>query len=227
MAQHRTSSAHALAALAMAEVAGAGSKAGHASLPGFAIDRPALAGRKPAQVRGRAEVKRLRTGEVETLAYQASTHGPLSVQCRVGRTHLTLKALPEEAREPIVFALLARLALALRVSGRECLRALELARVSGGAGLTVAPGLRPAFGDLLRRLLEHPAAEAEPEAIQAVGDMLGVVPEAVHDEARRRTEEWVWMGLQAARGRHAAPTGLEALADRLGVERPHPARARR
>jgi alpha-amylase/alpha-mannosidase (GH57 family) len=232
MILHRTSSAQALAALVMAEVArgSGGAKAAHASIPGFAIERPRLAGQKPASLKGRAEVHRLRTGETETLAYEASAPGPLSVQCRVGRTQLTLKALPEDAREPIVFTLLARLAVAPRVSGRDGLRALELAKASGGAGLAVAPGLRPAFGDLLKRLIEEPASEqTDAETVEAVGALLDVVPEAVHDESKRRTEEWVWMGLQAARARHGPPpAGLEQLADRLGLERPHPAaRARR
>jgi alpha-amylase/alpha-mannosidase (GH57 family) len=228
MAQHRTTSAHAVAAVAMAELASAvGAGQPRSSVPGFAILRPRLAGRKTAKVSGRAEVTRLRTGETETLAYEAAPHGPLGLQCRVGKQNLTLAALPEETREPIVFALLARLAVAARVTGRDCLRALELARASSGAGLVVAAGLRPAFSDLLRRLLEHaPAEQADAETILAVGGLLEVVPEPVHDEARRRAEEWVWLGVSAARARQSpAPPGLETLAERLGFERPQPPRA--
>jgi alpha-amylase/alpha-mannosidase (GH57 family) len=231
MMLHRMTSTHAVAAVAMAELAGAaGARKTHASVPGFSIDRPRATDARAARLRGRAEVGRLRTGDHETLTYEATVQGSLSLQCQVGRTHLSLKALPEEAREPIVFALLARLALAPRVTGRDCLRALELARASGGAGLMVAPGLRPAFPDLLRRLLEQPAAEhSDPDTVQAVAALLEVVPESVHDEAKRRTEDWVWLGLLAARQRHAAPSPtLEALAEQLGFERHQPPlRARR
>jgi alpha-amylase/alpha-mannosidase (GH57 family) len=231
MSQHRTTSVHAVAATAMSELAGvAGAGREHTSVPGFTIHRPKLASRKPVRLTGRAEVTRLRTGETETLPYEATAHGLLTLDCRVGRSHVALGALPEDSREPIVLALLARLAVASRVTARDCARALELARMSGGAGRVVAPALRPAFPDLLRRLVAHGGADqADAETIEVVAALLDAVPEGIHDEAKRRTEEWIWQGITAARGRGMAPSSaLEALAERLGFERPHhPLRARR
>jgi alpha-amylase/alpha-mannosidase (GH57 family) len=231
MSMHRSTAAHAVAAVAMAELAGtAAAGREQSSVPGFKVERPRLSARKTARLRGRARVSRLRTGETETMPYQATAQGPLALHCQVGRIHLTLSALPEETREPIVLARLAGLALAPRVAARDCLRALELAAVTGGAGLTIAPGLRPAFTAILLRLLEQErAADADPAMIQVVSALLDAVPESVHDESRRRTQEWVWLGLATARTRRTPPSPvLESLGERLGFERPTTAvRARR
>ncbi len=231
MSEHRTTAVHAVAAVAMAELAGAaGAGRDQTTVPGFLIHRPKLASRKPLRLRGQAKVDRVRTGDSEELAYDAVAAGPLSLECRVGRTSVPLGSLPEDMREPVVMAVLARLAVAPKVNARDCARALELARVSGGSGRTVAPALRPAFPDLLRRLVAHGGADqADAETLEVVGALLDAVPEGVHDEARRRTEEWIWLGLNAARARDAAPgLALEALAERLGFERvPAPLRVRR
>jgi Domain of unknown function (DUF3536)/Glycosyl hydrolase family 57 len=217
--QHRTTAAHALAAAALSEVAGAQpSAATHRDVAGFAIDRPRPKANHTA-IKGKATVRHLRTGDTEDLAYEARAQGPLNLVAKVGKHSFALPALPEEAREPIALALLSRLAEAPVVSAREAEQAMELARSAGSAGDRIDPVLVPVFGDILPRLLASQAAEsASTEMLAVVTEMLDAVPEGNRGAAAGAIQEWLWQGLTVLRGRSKAPgAAFRLLAEAVGL----------
>ena len=219
VSQHRTTAAHALAAAALAEVAGAQpSAATHRDVAGFAIDRPRPKANHTA-IKGKATVRHLRTGDTEDLAYEARAQSPLNLVAKVGKQSFALPALPEEAREPIALALLSRLAEAPVVSAREAEQALELARSAGSAGDRIDPVLVPVFGDILPRLLASQAAEsASTEMLAVVTEMLDAVPEGNRGAAAGAIQEWLWQGLTVLRGRGKSPgAAFRLLAEAVGL----------
>ena len=217
--QHRTTAAHALAATALAEVAGAQpSAATHRDVAGFSIDRARPKSNLTA-IKGKATVRHLRTGDTEELTYEARAQSPLNLVAKVGKQSFSLPALPEEAREPIALALLCRLAAAPVVSAREAEQALELARSAGSAGDRIDPVLVPVFGDILPRLLASQVAEsATTEMLAVVTEMLDAVPEGNRGSAAGAIQEWLWQGLTVLRGRGKHPgAAFRMLAEAVGL----------
>jgi len=108
--------------------------------------------------------------------------------------------------------------VAPRVTAREGRQALELARSIGSAGDRIDPAFHPAFAALLPRLLEqHPAEKADAESLAVVSELFEAVPPPERGEAAKRVQEWVWQGLQHARGRgRPPPLGLRTLAHIVG-----------
>ena len=223
--QHRTTSGHAVAAMALSELAGRSAARMKSTISGFAVEHALARTELRPVVKGKAQVKHLRTGIEESLSYEASARSPLAPQCKVGNgktggktTTFSLAALPEEAREPIAVALLARLAAAEKVTSREGRQALELARSIGAAGDTTDPAFHQIFGAILPRLLEESSADrADASSLEVIAEFLEAVPEAARGEATRRLQDWLWQGLAALKqaGRPASPT-LRILAERAG-----------
>jgi alpha-amylase/alpha-mannosidase (GH57 family) len=222
VSQHRTTPAHAVAAMALSELSGQSAIYPHCQVAGFAVDHPV--GRKQLHpvVKGRAKVRNLRTGEEESLPYEASARSPFAPTCKVGKTSFTLAALPEEAREPIALGLLGRLATADKVSPREGRLALELAHSVIGAGDITDPAFHELFAALLPRLLEgQPAERADAVVLEVISDVFEAVPEQIRGEATRRLQEWLWQGLSALRAAgRPAPTTLRLLAEKAGFAPP-------
>jgi alpha-amylase/alpha-mannosidase (GH57 family) len=220
VSEHRTTAAHAIAAVALGEIAGATGALSTvpALLPGFEVAQRPPRSRRPT-LTGRATVRHVRTGETVTVPFSARARAPLQLTCRVGKEVFTVPSLPEEAREPLVLALLARLVTAPKVTVKDCRRALELARATAGAGESTGALYHPAFADLLPRLLEDvPAARSTDEALETVAEILSAVPEASRLPCERRTQEWIWEGLIALAARGRTPSlGLRALAENLNL----------
>jgi alpha-amylase/alpha-mannosidase (GH57 family) len=217
--QHRTTAGHALAAAALAEVAGAQpSAAPHKDVAGFAIDRSRPKSGAPV-VKGKATVRHLRTGATEELHYQAKAQGPLALVAKVGTQSFALAALPEEAREPIALALLSRLAETPVVSAREAQQALELARSAGSAGDRIDPVLVPVFADIIPRMLAAQAAEsAGTELLAAVTEVLDAVPEGTRGGPAGAIQEWLWQGLTILRAKGKTPSvAFRMLAEMVGL----------
>jgi alpha-amylase/alpha-mannosidase (GH57 family) len=218
VSQHRTTAAHAVAAMALSELSGQSAVYPHCQVAGFAVDHPVARKQLHPVVKGRAKVRNLRTGEEESLPYEASARSAFAPACKVGKTAFTLSALPEEAREPIALGLLSRLTAADKVSPREGRQALELARSVIGAGDITDPAFHELFAALLPRLLEgQPAERADAVVLEVITDVFEAVPEPARGEATRRLQEWLWQGLATlkAAGR-PAPSPLRLLAEKAG-----------
>jgi hypothetical protein len=219
VSQHRTTAAHAVAALALSDLAGAAVAAtAHATVSGFTVDRARGKAEAHPTIKGKATARHQRTGEPVELRYEARAKTALQLSCKVGNTEVALPALPEESREPIALALLARLAVAPRVTARDGRQALELARSVGSAGDRIDPAFHQAFASLLPRLLEaQPADEADAESLAVITELFEAVPAPARGEAAKRVQEWVWQGLQHARTRGRPPAlGLRTLAQLAG-----------
>jgi hypothetical protein len=217
--RHRTTAVHTVAALAFAQLTGAGdSSLAGPLVPGFSVEKDRKTAR-PEVVKGRATVRHVRTGESVTLAYEARARSPLELSCKVGKEAVTPRALPDEAREPIALTLLARLVTAPRVTVRDCRRALELARSSASGEERTGVMFHPGFADMFPRLLEvTPAAGADAEMLATVTEVLDAVPEAARAQAHKLAQEWAYAGLAAAReGRKGASPALRALSERLDL----------
>jgi alpha-amylase/alpha-mannosidase (GH57 family) len=218
--EHRTTPAHAVAAVALGELTGltAGSANGETLIPGYVVREPDNSSGR-AVVTGKATVQHARTGESTTLTYEARAKSPLVLTCKVGKETITLASLPDEAREPIALALLARLVSAKSVSAKDCQRALELARTSGAAGDRTSALYHPAFADLLPRLLDElPPGGADDEAVSTLAEVLDAVPEAARTEAQKRAQEWAWHGLVTVSTKGKAPSlALRGFAEKLGL----------
>jgi hypothetical protein len=219
VAGHRTTPAQAVAAVALGELTGVtGSAHGATLIPGFVVREPDNSSGRPV-VTGKATVQHVRTGESTTLTYEARARSPLVLTCKVGKEVMTLASLPDEAREPIALALLARLVGAKSVSAKDCQRALELARSSGAAGDRTSALYHPAFADLLPRLLDElPPGDADDEAVSTLAEVLDAVPELARTEAHKRAQEWAWHGLVTVSTKGKAPSlALRAFAEKLGL----------
>lgn len=217
VSQHRTTTVHAVAGAALSELSGAAPLDGAYAVPGFTI-KMARGKNAAGTVKGKAAVVHTRTGDSVTLAYEASAKALLYPICRVGKEAVGVASLPDEVREPVVLALLARLANAPKLTVKDCARALELARSTAGAGESTGALYHPAFADLLPRLLAvAPPAKASQETVQVVSALLAAVPEASRPACEKRVQEWVWEGLTASgRTRQPPSPALRGLADRVG-----------
>jgi hypothetical protein len=207
-----------VAAVALAELTGATrSLRGTTLAPGFAVEQPGRTNRATT-VSGKATVQHLRSGETTTLPYKAHARSPLELTCRAGKDTVTLAGLPDEAREPIALAVLARLVNAPTVSAKDCRRALALARASDGAGSGTSAFFHPVFADLLPRLLEQlPASDADDETVAIVAEMLAAVPETTRGEAHKRAQEWAWHGLIAGGAKGKPSPALRGFAEKLSL----------
>jgi hypothetical protein len=222
VARHRTTAAHAAAAVGFARLQQLTPPPGPpAKVPGF--DVSVTGGRTgDLEAKGKATVAHRRTGAGGKLAWKATARAraPLGPVCKIGRETFSLQSLPDDLREPLVLALLARLKDAPHVDRRDARRALELAQASHADGEVTGSIYYPAFADLVPRLLERlPAATASDDDLAIVAAMLDAAPAATRPEARKRAAEWRWAGLATIAGKTRAPSlALRAVADKLGVD---------
>jgi alpha-amylase/alpha-mannosidase (GH57 family) len=228
VARHRTTSTEVAAAVAFAEVARAGTGPGLVGAPpspGFTVTGPdGKAREKAAQAAGgRLTIEHLRTGAVETVKYEAKSKGALGLVGKVGEEKVTLDQLPDELRDPVAFALVERLAASPEVLASDCRQAIELGRLSAGAGSHVDPLFHGLLSKLVMRLLEGPADAANEETLSVLLELLEALPEPARFEPQRRVQEWLWTGLEALIGRGRQPSAvLRALGEKVGLARRTP-----
>jgi hypothetical protein len=226
VAGHRTTSREIAAAVAFSEVARAGSspgKGGAPHLPGFTVtasgsDKKAR-DKGPQAVSGRLTVEHQRTGEVETVKYEARTKGVLGLVGKVGDERMTLDELPDELRDPVAFALIERLSVSPKVLASDCRQAIELGRLSAGAGSHVDPMFHGLLSTLVVRLLQDQAADAaNEETLSVLLELLEALPEPARFEPQRRVQEWLWSGFENLAPRARPPSAvLRALAEKVGL----------
>ncbi len=218
-AGHRITPRHAAAQAAVEGLLRGFEGRAHIELPGY---RVALAGARTAArsghvLRAEAEVEHRRTGFVEPLAVTAATDDRGALELDVDGSPTSLAELPEDARDPLLFALLSNVEEGHEAPVEKARTALRIARgsLSTEAGRLLAR--------LLRALLDATHARDADEEIFAVVDALVTrATEAGAQEAETMTQEWLWERV----GDHApAPRGhLRALAERLrfSLDRPRP-----
>ena len=228
VARQRTTGAEAAAAVAFAHLARVDS--GVCQVPGFSVAaaRSTWSRSKKAETetQGQLGVTNNRTGETETVSYQAQQRAPLSLAAQVkgklsaptGR-RLTLDELPDELRDPVARELVERMTLAAKITARDCRAAIELGRSSVGAGVEVDPMFHDLLATLIVRLLANEEADAaKEETLAVVLELLEALPESKRFEPQRRMQEWLWSGFEALRGRGRSPSVvLRALADKVGL----------
>jgi alpha-amylase/alpha-mannosidase (GH57 family) len=224
VARQRTTSAEAAAAVAFAQLAQA--DGGQVQVPGFSVSGKSSGGRGGATTKGQLTVTNDRTGQTEEVSYQAQQRAPLNLTATVkakisapGGQRLSVDALPDELRDPVVFALVERLAAGAKIAARDCRTAIELGRSSAGAGVETDPMFHDLLATLSVRLMAgESAGEAKEETLAVLLELLAALPEAKRFEPQRRLQEWVWTGLEALRARAASPSMvLQALATKIGL----------
>jgi alpha-amylase/alpha-mannosidase (GH57 family) len=228
VARQRTTSAEAAAAVAFTELARGGSRGPTPAVdvPGFSVTAKSSSGKPSAKTKGQLVVTNHRTGQTEVVAYQAEQRAPVNLVATVkGKVstpagqRITVDELPDELRDPVVFALVERLATAEKVAARDCRAAIELGRSSAGAGDQIDPMFHDLVARLLGRLMAAEAAtDAKEETLAVLLELLTALPEARRFEPQRRLQEWVWSGLERLRSRGQAPSlVLQALATKIGL----------
>jgi hypothetical protein len=226
VAGHRTTSAEIAAALAFTELTGTSAPRAVAAVAGHTVATTSASPKNTA-VHGRLKVTNQRTGETESVSYEARQRGPLELAAKVNETRVSLDDLPDELRDPLLRALLERLAAAPTLTAKECRHAIALGRSSEVADSHVDPMFHDVIAMLLGRLLAaEKADEAKEETLAVVLELIEALPEPQRFEPQRRVQEWIGMGFEALGARGKSPSLLvRALADKVGL-RTTPERAR-
>jgi alpha-amylase/alpha-mannosidase (GH57 family) len=223
VAGHRTTVTEIAAAVAFSEVTRAGSSPGSVSgaptLPGFSVTGPKKETTRRTSASGRLTVERQRTGEVETVKYEAHTKGALGLVGKVGNQRVTLDQLPDELRDPVAYALVERLTVCPKVLPADCRQAIELGRLSAGAGSHVDPLFHGLLSTLIQRLLDEANADgASEETVSVLLEMLEALPQPARDGPQRRAQEWLWSGFEALAAKGKTPSAmLRALGEKVGL----------